>query len=462
MMKVSSRSGGWRGIDPFFVLLSLLFACLWIAGGGYRGNVPGQVVVRAASWLCLTAAILFDAGSFRQQRAILLLLIGAAALAVLQLVPLPPAIWSALPGRHAFDAAGPIVGGPLPWRPMAISPSAALNALSSLIVPFVTLVLVAGADRERRSQLVTLLLVVVAATMAIGLLQFAGIALRTPLVGRSDEVTGIFSNRNHFALFMALGCLLTPAWVFAEGRRPGWRPPVAIGLIALFALAILASGSRAGMGTGAVAIGLALLLSWRGIRRSLSRYPRWVFPAAVGGIVAAAAMLVLVSIASNRAISINRALTVDIEQDMRSRGLPTVIGMVKEYFPAGSGLGGFDAVFRLHEPLDLLKPTFFNRAHNDFIEIVLDAGVPGLLLLLAGILWWGWASLRAWRAGPGTEYMLPKLGSATVLLVLLASAVDYPARTPIIMAVLVIAALWLAPVQAPRRTSALPDTDPHL
>jgi O-antigen ligase len=456
MTKVSSRSARWFSFAPTFVLLCLLFACLWVAGGASRANVLGQVVVRSASWLCLIALILFGiGGSFRQQRPILLVLIGAAALAMVQLVSLPPTLWSELPGRHAFNDIAPFLGVPLPWRPMAISPPAALNALFSLIVPFVTLALVADADRERRMQLVTLLMVVVVATMAIGLLQFAGLALRNPLLGRSDEVTGIFSNRNHFALFMALGCLLTPVWVFAEQRKPGWRAPVAIGLIALFVLAILASGSRAGMAVGVIAMGMALLLGWRGIRRSLSRYPRWVFPAVIGGIVAATTILTLVSAMSNRAIAINRAMNVNVEQDMRSRGLPTVLEMVKEYAPTGSGLGGFDAVFRMHEPFDLLKPTFFNRAHNDFIEIVLDAGVPGLLLLLAAIVWWALTSFRAWRAGSGSEHMLPKLGSAIVLLVLLASVVDYPARTPIIMAVLVIAALWLTPEATPRRGSAL-------
>ena len=68
----------------------------------------------------------------------------------------------------------------------------------------------------------------------------------------------------------------------------------------------------------------------------------------------AATCCVLISVAAGRAVSINRALTVDAGQDMRARGLPTVLEMIRTYFPFGSGLGGFDPIFRIHEPFELL------------------------------------------------------------------------------------------------------------
>src|SRR3546814_12530985 len=91
-------------------------------------------------------------------------------------------------------------------------------------------------------------------------------------------------------------------------------------------------------------------------------------------------------------------------------------------------------------------PTYFNHAHNDFLEIVLDGGLPALLLMLVAIGWYGMASMRAWR-GSGRHSVLPKLGSAILFLVFVASAFDYPARTPMIMAMIVIAGLWLCPIR---------------
>jgi hypothetical protein len=31
-------------------------------------------------------------------------------------------------------------------------------------------------------------------------------------------VSGTFANRNHFALFMAIGCVLAPAWAVQSSR----------------------------------------------------------------------------------------------------------------------------------------------------------------------------------------------------------------------------------------------------
>jgi O-antigen ligase len=116
--------------------------------------------------------------------------------------------------------------------------------------------------------------------------------------------------------------------------------------------------------------------------------------------------------------------------------------MVQLYFPFGSGAGAFDPVYRIHERNELLSFSYLNHAHNDLLEVVLDAGLLGLLLLLAAIAWWLWKSLRAWRSA-SADNLLPRLGSIILFLTLVASIPDYPARTPMIMAVVVIAAVWL-------------------
>jgi hypothetical protein len=54
------------------------------------------------------------------------------------------------------------------------------------------------------------------------------------------------------------------------------------------------------------------------------------------------------------------------------------------------------------------------------------------------------------------------LGSVMLLLVFGASIIDYPARTPMMMAVIVIAAIWLSGHAERLSTSALRDAPPHL
>lgn len=446
-----------------FILLCVLLATLWLAGGASRAGVPGQVLVRGVCWGLLAIAAFVQARPLPSARdPVLVMLCAALALALVQLIPLPPDLWSALPGRTPFLEAAAASGQAQPWRPWSIVPGATANAAGSLVVPFTTLILMAGLSEDEQAWLPGLLLLLVTGSMLVGLLQFSGATLPNPLINDSPgEVGGTFANRNHFALFMAFGCLLAPTWAFLGGRRPYWRGPVAAGLLLLFALTILATGSRAGMGLGVLGIGIGLALVRRGIEPMTRGYPRWIFPAIIGGMVAMIALMVAVSVATDRAISINRALTVDPGQDMRSRGLTTVLAMVRMYFPLGAGLGGFDTIFRMHEPLALLKFTYFNHAHNDLLEVVLDAGMPGLLLLLVALGWWGAASVRAWRSHDGMRHVLPRLGSAILLFVLLASAFDYPARTPMMMVMIVVAGRWLS--RAPRRrAAALPASDHHL
>lgn len=441
-----------------FVLLCLLFGIIWIAGGASRADALGQVVVRGSAWGLLIVAILFGAPlSLARVRPVLILLLAAVMLALLQLVPLPPAIWQSLPGRAILTQAAALSGQEQPWRPWSIVPGATLNAASSLIIPLATLLFAAGLKDAERQWLPGLLLCLVTAATLMGLLQFSGVGFNNPFINDvPGDVSGPFANRNHFALFLAFGCMLAPIWAFLEGRHVHWRGPVALGLVLLFALMILASGSRAGMLLGVLALAFGLSMVQQGIRKALSRYPRWVFPALVAGIAGVIAIFVLISFAANRAVSIERVMALDAGQDLRGRALPVVLEMILVYFPAGSGLGGFDPVFRIHEPFDFLSLLYFNHAHNDFLEIVLDTGIFGLLMLVAALLWWAWASMRAWRAGSGTRYAVPKLGSAMLLLVMIASIFDYPARTPIIMATIVVAGMWLSDGLGERRSSPLP------
>ncbi|MCJ8158854.1 O-antigen ligase [Sphingomonas sp. LaA6.9] len=441
-----------------FLLLVVLLGLVLIAGGASRADVAGQVIVRSAAWTALIVAILAGSRpSFGQSRPVLIFLFAACALALLQLVPLPPAVWQALPGRAALSEAAAASGQPQPWRPWSIVPGATVNAAASLIVPFVVLVLVASLTEREKLWLPGFVLGLIAATTLVGLLQFSGVGFNNLLVNDTPgQVSGTFANRNHFALFLAIGCMLAPVWAFLEGRQPHWRGPVAFGLVLLFTLTILASGSRAGMVLGLLALVLGLIMVRRGIRRSIGRSPRWVFPALIAGIVGAVAIFVLISIAADRAVSIDRVLELDAGQDLRRRALPTILEMIRLYFPAGSGLGGFDQVFRMHEPFDLLSLLYLNHAHNDLLEIVLDTGLPGVLLLAAVLLWWAWASVRAWRAGSGASHALPKLGSAMLLLVMIASILDYPARTPMIMAMIILAGIWLSDRVDERPGPALP------
>lgn len=440
--------------DLSLVLVIAMFALLWVMGGASRAETLGQVFVRAGSWLLLVLAILFGPRpAMAGVRPVVILLCAAVALPLLQLVPLPPAWWQSLPGRDILN----IPGEPVIWRPWTMAPGATRNALASLIVPAAMLVLLTQASERTRSWLPTILLVMIAAAVLLGLLQFSGAGFNSPFLNDTPgQVSAIFANRNHLALFVALGCLIAPVWAFLDQRALKWRGPMAAALVLLFVLTILATGSRSGMFAGALALALALAMIGRSLRRRFAHLPAWVLPTLIVAAAIVLAGFVWLSFIAERADSIDRLLDVETGTDMRRRALPVVISMIQTYMPFGSGMGGFDPVFRIHEPANLLKFTYFNQAHNDFLGVALDGGLPGVLLLAAAILWWLLASIRVVRTAPNTEVMLARLGSAIIFLILVASLTDYPARTPTIMAVVVLAAFWLARGAKVAMQAALP------
>lgn len=446
------------------VLLVILFGTLWLGGGASMADTLGQVLVRSVGWGVLFLAVLFGPRPrLTEAKPVLFLILAAITLVLFHLVPLPPSIWQALPGRTLIMEAAIASAQPQPWRPLAIIPGAAVNAAGSLVVPLATYVLLVSLREEDKRWIPALMLALIVASTLVGLLQFSGASFDNIFVNDTlGDVSGTFANRNHFALLIAMGCALVPTWALLDGRASSWRAPAALGLTILLALTILSSGSRAGLALGAIAMVCGLLTVRKGIRRLLLRYPRWFFPALMVGIVALVAIFILISVTADRAIAIDRLIAMDPGRDMRSRGLPVVVQMIGKYFPVGSGLGGFDPLFRINEPFALLKPTYFNHAHNDWLEVILDAGLPGAVLLAAAVIWWAKASINAWHNHAGGSAMLPRVGSIWIGLVFAASIFDYPARTPMVMAVIVIAAWWLHSEAHKDATSALPDEDQHL
>jgi O-antigen ligase len=68
-----------------------------------------------------------------------------------------------------------------------------------------------------------------------------------------------------------------------------------------------------------------------------------------------------------------------------------------------------------------------NHVHNDYIELILETGLPGLLLMIAFILWWVQRAIVIWRAPTIDHYArAATIASAAIML---HSLVDYPLRT---------------------------------
>lgn len=432
-----------------FVALCVFLALLWVVGGASRADASGQILVQGGAALVLVVAILFGPRpDIASARPIWLLLLAAILLMVVQLIPLPPGVWPELPGRAMFAEAD-FGGQSQSWRPWSLTPGATTIALTGMLTPLAVLLLMTSISAEERLLTVNVVFLLTILSALLGLMQFSGGGLNNPFINDTlGAVSGSFANRNHLALFLAIGCLLTMFWAFSPKHSKWWRGLVAAGLLLLILLLILATGSRAGMGLGGLAVSLGAIMFRKKIQRDLRGLPRWVQPAILSAILIVFAGFIYLSIAANRAVSLQRIFYINSESDMRANGLPIVLDIIQNYFPFGTGFGSFDPIFRIYEPLRLLKITYFNHAHNDFLEILIEAGLPGALLMLAALGWWAVASTKAWRLAASSAGIPAKLGSSIILLIIIASIFDYPARTPMIAAIIVIAATWLSDKRA--------------
>lgn len=434
------------------------------AGGAYgavvgcrrciSGDTLGQVLARGGACAAIVIALLsfarFEVGSLRP---LWLLFLATLAIPLAQLIPLPPGLWDGLAGHKPLTSAG----DELVWRAMTLSPGATLNAAGALIVPCAVLILLSQMNELNRARILTHLLVFIGAASLFGIFLFSGPTFDNPFINDArGEVSSVFANRNHFALLVAMGCVVASVWAFADRKGLHWRGPSALALILLFVLMVIATGSRTGLLLVTVSLVLSVALVGKRIRRSLRGAPSWVLP-----VIATIALIILLSFLAlsffaGRVDAVDRLFLLAVEDDLRIRAQPTLLTIISTYFPWGGGLGSFDAAFRLNEPNTLLALKYFNQAHNDYLGVVLDAGIAGIILLSGAVAWWIHATLRVLRAPDHDKIILGRLGSALLLLVFIASATDYPARTPIMMAIIVVAGAWLASASANTQPSALP------
>src|SRR5262249_45688496 len=119
--------------------------------------------------------------------------------------------------------------------------------------------------------------------------------------------------------------------------------------------------------------------------------------------------------------------------DLRVTIVTTTIDAGKSFQPAGSGFGTFQPVYQMAEQPSDLVPTPINHAHDDWLEVWLEGGWPGVGLAAAFVAWFGVAATRAWRpkasSGRVIDGAITQAASIAVLLLMLHSIVDYPLRT---------------------------------
>lgn len=338
-----------------------------------------------------------------------------------QLVPLPPEIWRQLPGRESEIAIIDLAGGGHLAQSLALNPLVNMQLFVSLVILSIFSLIVARLKQNDFHRLLIVVLSVAGFQFIIGIVQFSSAGQVFDIFGNSHKgwLLGTFANRNHTGLFFAC-CILISIFVCDNFhiKRHDFRLFYLLGLMLLWLLATMATGSRTGtiLALSSIAFGLLLVI------RKMKMRP-WIWITGISSLTIMAASL---SFSERVQSLVMRYATVG--DDQRWSIWENSLNLIANYLPWGAGFGSFSQTYNKYEVVAELLPTYVNNAHNDYLELFVEAGLPGVFALLAVIVLTILGVARAARLPDEAMEHSAKIGGFMILLFAIHSGVDYPVR----------------------------------
>ena len=225
-------------------------------------------------------------------------------------------------------------------------------------------------------------------------------------------VTGTYINRNHLAGLMGMGLLLAISYSFALADRSRQRTRDSAGktrpralllkflsgeqrfnkrMLILFAgvvmgIGLIFSASRGGMIAAAGGLlSMGLFYSFRKDQRK-------------NGLVLLFFFLVTAGYALHIGVENPLRRFKSIEKTFARLNIKTLrtMDMFNDYRLTGVGVGNFQYAYpKYQDPRD--KKKFIRHAHNDWAQFLAEAGITGLGLLLAGMTFYIYRTIRHWK-----------------------------------------------------------------
>ncbi|MER8509612.1 O-antigen ligase family protein [Mesorhizobium sp. M0894] len=381
-----------------YLLGTVLFISLLIGGGTASGLYTDTLIEVVA--IVSAAAVFSQPPGQRSPHSVLWLLISAVALIVLQIVPLPAGIFTGL--RPQLLLGDPWVGESR-FRFISVGVGRTVESLLYLLAAAAFFLAILRLRAEQVSALLPFFLMGVICNGLAGAIQYSlsdDIAIEGLLPFTINA--GLFANRNHFAALL----FVSIPFVVYHGLVRGRLLSGLLGLVTLLLL-LLAAGSRAG-----VLIGLAITVLSVIFLSARSR---------------ASGFSVLLIFVGLSIYTIGAWTKIDVEaiDPAFGRGefARTTIEGIKNNWATGVGFGNFQKAYQIYEKGGMIFRQYVNHAHNEYLEIAFEGGIPAIVLM-AGYFVLLLAALARVRRDP-----LQKAALLSVSFLLIHSLVDYPLRT---------------------------------
>jgi O-antigen ligase/tetratricopeptide (TPR) repeat protein len=412
-------------------LAAVIFLVPWIMGG--RDEIGQLALAVLAVFVALAWTVrqsLRGSDVCRPIWAVALVFAGAIFL-LLQTIPLPNFVmeWASprqvdiLPLWNSATSESAPIGV---WSYLSMSPAETRAALV-MFLSYGLLFLVTSQrvrsveDVERILRWCAISAIVMASFGIVQLLAGNGKffwLVENPYTDTRGCAKGSFTNRNHYAHFLALGIGPLIWWLhhslrqlqkkgeslFSPQRRAEreWKPQLLAVAVAVVLFAGALSLSRGGMGVICLAAAVAGIFCFKsslGKTRSL---------------LALAAVVVLIASALS-IFGLDRVVPrIESAMDISGKNQPdwsgsrfalwkTVAKAVPDSFWLGTGAGSFSDVYPIYEDGSLSDGVRFTHAENSYLHNLLENGLFGFVLALTALGFCGYWCLSAWNADKKTR-----------------------------------------------------------
>jgi O-antigen ligase len=430
-------------VAPAYLLICLIL-------GGSPQGMWGSAVLQLLAIVIIAWALIEKREERLPRAAKQLLALGVLAVLVIliQLVPLPASVWASLPGRDFVARGFELLGLAPEAMPISLSPYDSLATMLTLLPMFGMLAAILMLRAYSALWLAVALIAGAMAGVLLGILQVSSpFPQESPWylyrVSNFGVATGFFANSNHMADLLLVAIPFIAAFGAAIRAKTKDTRTRTVGLVVaasgllLAIIGLILNQSLAGYGLG-IPVVLASLLILFGLSG------RWIGGALVAiGLAGIAALALLwTSPIGGQFDGLGAATSVTSRRHIAARSL-TLAG---EFVPLGSGLGTYPKIYQRTEDPAKVDATYINHAHNDYLELAVETGLPGVLLILVFAIWWGTAISRMLRSRAPDQFAVA--GAFASAAILLHSMVDYPLRTA---AISVVFAMSLALMLQPRR-----------
>jgi len=437
---------------------------LFVLGGANENNFIANAILQYFGAPLIPVSMYIIAKTEPRFIKLLYLLCGLMLLFILvQLTPLPIWIWKQIPfhdlatnGLSTADVKNPVTS-------ISLDPNMTWISILSTIPSFAIFFGFLSLNSRERNFIILLILACGMISAFLGFVQFSQNSEKAFYFYSNagvGDLLGFFKNRNHFS---ALMYALTPfatvvlansvAMKFSDRRKntsDGNLPLLIYGLSSLFVLivACIMARSRAGVGILMISLFLnAFLPRWKSLGRRFNFHEKKIFQKILFGFVLFSLLFAL-EFGFSRLMA---RIETDPFQDARISIAKNTYQAAWRALPYGTGLGTFQKIYGLIEPIrDVIPHKFANRAHNDYLEFILETGILGVITIFGFILWYSFRTYGVWfnNKFEGQDLDYSRAASISIGLLLIHSFVDYPLRTQALMGVFVIscALLLVAPV----------------